>query len=292
VAEPQEPLASPVYTLGTSPAEQERLHRQSRDLRPHTVALLEHVELPVGGRAIDLGCGVGGVLDVLSQRVGPRGRVVGLEYDSAHIASARAFAADRRLANVEVMQGDARSTGLPSESFDLAHARLLLVNIPRPREVVEEMLRLVRPGGWVACQEADFLGLCDPPHPAWERLSELFVTVYKQDGADAHCGRSVSRLLRDAGLVDIGVEAHADAYPVGHSWRTVVTDLVETLTPKILDRGLADPRELDGLRRAATEHVADPATVVVSFLLFLVWGRKPPSRPGPAEQSPLGEGAR
>jgi hypothetical protein len=149
------------------------------------------------------------------------------------------------------------------------------LNIPRPEEVVAEMRRLVRPGGWVACQEADFLGLCDPPHPAWDRLGELFVTVYDQDGADAHYGRSVSRLLRDAGLVDVGVEAHADAYPVGHSWRTVLIDLVETLTPKILDRGLADQRELDDLRRAATEHVADPATVVVSFLLFLVWGRKP-----------------
>jgi SAM-dependent methyltransferase len=92
---PEEAL--PVYTLGTSPAEQERLRRQSQDLRAWTLALLDRVELPVGGRVIDLGCGVGGVLDVLSERVGRSGRVVGLEYDSAHVASARAHPRLRRL---------------------------------------------------------------------------------------------------------------------------------------------------------------------------------------------------
>ena len=49
------------------------------------------------------------------------------------------FAAENKLANVEVLNCDARATSLPRGAFDLATARLVLVNIPEPEEVVAEM---------------------------------------------------------------------------------------------------------------------------------------------------------
>ena len=42
------------------------------------------------------------------------------------------LAAARGLAGVQVIQGDARRSGLPSGSFDLVHARTLLVTVPEP----------------------------------------------------------------------------------------------------------------------------------------------------------------
>jgi ubiquinone/menaquinone biosynthesis C-methylase UbiE len=50
---------------------------------------------------------------------------------------------------------DARRTGLPSSTFDLAHARTLLVNVPEPAEVLAEMVRLARSDGWVASLGTD-----------------------------------------------------------------------------------------------------------------------------------------
>jgi SAM-dependent methyltransferase len=268
-------LEAPVYTIGTNPVEQDRLRQQAQAIRPWAVTLFDRVELQPGSRVIDLGCGNGGLLDLLSERVGPAGRVLGLDYGPAHVASARSFVHDSGLTNVEVRQGDARQTALPSDSFDGAHARLLLINIPQPSEVVAEMVRLVKPGGWVACQEADLLGVCHPPHPAWDRLCRLFADVYQTDGANAHVGRGVPELLREAGLVDVGVEVKADAYPMGHAWRTVLLDVITSLTPKILERELLDERELTELHRAAHDHLADPRTVVTPFMMFLTWGRKP-----------------
>lgn len=277
-----EAAAAPVYSLGTSPVERERLRRQSEDLRAHAAGLLDLIPLPSGSRAIDLGCGLGDMLELLSERVGPGGRVLGLECDPTHAAAARAVARERGLAGVEVVEGDARRTGLPSGSFDLAHARLLLVNIPRPDQVLAEMTRLVRPGGWVVCQEADFIGLCHPLHPAWERLSEVLVTAYHQDGADPRLGRRLPGLFRQAGLVDVRVRAMADAYPVGHSWRTLNLDLMRSLASRVLERGLLDQAELDELQRAARDHVADAATVTMPFVLFSVWGRRPPAPADPS----------
>jgi ubiquinone/menaquinone biosynthesis C-methylase UbiE len=80
---------------------------------------------------------------------------VGLDADSAHTALAARFVTDRRLSGVAIVTADARRTGLPSGSFDLVHARTLLVNRPEPAQVMAEMVRLAKPGASVAVAEPD-----------------------------------------------------------------------------------------------------------------------------------------
>jgi SAM-dependent methyltransferase len=265
-----------VYALGRGPAERSRLRRQSGELRAHSAGLLDRVGLARGQSAIDLGCGPSGIIDLLASRVGPDGRVTGLEVNPANVALAREFAGEQGLANVDIVQGDARRTGLPSSSFDLAHARTLLINVPDAAGVVTEMVRLARPGGWIAVLEPDAaLTLCYPPHPAWDRMVEMYLSVHRDDDADPFIGRRLPELLRQAGLADIGVEAKADVYPAGHSRRTIRLDLVRSMRSKIVARGIADERELEETDRAAREHLDDPDTLVLPHLLFLAWGRKP-----------------
>jgi len=64
---------------------------------------------------------------------------VGLDADPAHTAMAAEFVSDRALSGVEIVTADARRTGLPAGSFDLVHARTLLINVPEPAGVVAEM---------------------------------------------------------------------------------------------------------------------------------------------------------
>jgi SAM-dependent methyltransferase len=266
----------PVYALGSSPEERGRLRRQSGELRAHSATLLDRAGVGPGQSAIDLGCGPSGILDLLASQVGPAGHVTGLEVNPANVTLAREFAAERGLANVDIVQGDAQRTGLPSSSFDLVHARTLLINIPGPASVVAEMVRLARPGGWVAALEPDAaLTLCYPPHPAWDRLVQMFLSVHRDDDADPFIGRRLPELFRQAGLADIGVEAKADIYPAGHSRRTIRLDLVRSMRSKILERGIADEHELEEVDRAAREHLDNPDTLVLPHLLFLAWGRKP-----------------
>ncbi len=265
-----------VYALGTSPAERDRLRRQSEELSAHSAALLDRVGVKPGWHAIDLGCGPSGTIQLLADRVGAAGRVTGLEVNPASVVLARELAAEHGLANVQIGEGDARHTGLPPASFDLVHARTLLINIPDPAVVVAEMVRLARPGGWVAVLEPDAsLTLCYPPHPAWDRLVQAFLSVHDHDNADPFIGRRLPELFRQAGLVDIGVEAKADIYPAGDSRRTIRLDLVRSMRTKILAQGIADERELDEADRSARAHLDDPHTLVMPHLLFLAWGRKP-----------------
>src|SRR6516165_9333325 len=147
--------ATAVYALGSSPGESARLHRQAEELAADSAVLLDRVGLRPGQAAIDLGCGPRGILDLLAGRVTPAGRAVGLDADPAHAAMAAEFAAARGLSGVEIITADARNTGLPAGSFDLVHARTLLVNLPDPATVVAEMIRLARPGGWIVSVEPD-----------------------------------------------------------------------------------------------------------------------------------------
>jgi SAM-dependent methyltransferase len=271
-----DPAATALYALGSSHGESARLQRQADELSADSAALLDRVGLRPGHSAIDLGCGPRGILDLLAARVSPGGRVVGLDADPAHTVMAAEFAAARGLSGIEVMTADARRTGLPSGSFDLVHARTLLINVPVPAELVAEMARLARPGGWVASMEPDTeYTMCYPAHPAFARICEIFPVVFGRNGADHTIGRRVPELFRQAGLEDVGVEARVQIYPPGNSRRTIRLDLVRSMRAQVLEMGLASEAELDELDVSARAHLEDSRTIAVYGLLFLAWGRKP-----------------
>ena len=186
-----------VYSLGSSSGESERLLRQAEELASESEALLDRVELGPGDSAIDLGCGPCGILELLHRRVFPGGRVVGLDSDPAHVEMAAEFVSKRGLDGVEVVAADARNTGLQEDSFDVVHARTLLINVPEPEKVLAEMVRLTRPGGWVASLEPD----CEhsiyyPHHAVFDRLDELFMVAFSRNGADPLIGRRLGELYR------------------------------------------------------------------------------------------------
>ena len=275
-----QPDASPVYALGSDLEERRRLQRQADELLALSSELLDHTRLGAGDSAIDLGCGPRGVLDLLAARVGPAGRVVGVDFNEANVALARAYAHEHGLSNVQVIKGDAANTGLPGSSFDAVHCRTLLINVPDPAAVVTEMVRLTRPDGVVAAMEPDIpLTVCYPSIEAWERMSQLFGQSYARDGADEAIGRRLSQLFWDAGLIEVGTEARMSVYPPGHSRRTVRADLFRTLREKIVSRGMANTAELDEIDRAVRAHLADPHTVI-AHTAFMAWGRKPAGLPG------------
>lgn len=218
------------YLLGFRQAEQERLERQADELAPESARLFDEVGVRDGWRVGEIGCGPRGCLGLLSQRVGAAGRVVGVELSQEQVERARRFVADNRLTSVEVLHADARSPGFPEGTFDLATARLVLVNVPQPEQLVAEMVRLVRSGGVVALHEADSTAQrCDPPHPAQTRLLELLNAYGELNGIDRSIGLRVPRMLRDAGLADIRVNPVIHVYPPAHSRRMLLLEFVENV---------------------------------------------------------------
>ena len=113
-----------------------------------------------------------------------------------------------------------------------------------------------------------------PPHPAFDRMGEIFRAAFSRNGADPAIGRRVPELFCQAGLADVEAESKTQMYRPGNTRRTVRLDLVRALRPQIAEMGLASGEELDELDATLRPHLEDPRTVVMSGLLFLVWGRK------------------
>jgi SAM-dependent methyltransferase len=268
--------ASDEYLLGHSKSEEERLQRQSEELAADSFRFLDQIAIQPGYRVADIGCGPRGILDLLAERVGSDGKVVGVERSESSIGFARQFVAARGLRNVELLHADATATGLPRGSFDVVHARLVLVNVPEPRRVVDEMVALMRPGGIVASHEVDWgASICEPPSSAWDRLVGAFEACSRNSGMDSRIGRKIPEMFRAAGLVDVQVMPLMHAHPLGHSLRYNLCDLIETVRDRIVSQGLLTEREYAEELERLKQHLGEASTLVIPNLFFQVWGRKP-----------------
>jgi SAM-dependent methyltransferase len=264
------------YFLGYRGAEQERLQQQAEQLGHEAAWLFDQIALSGGSRVLEIGCGPRGCLDLLAARVGRSGSVVGIERSEEAVGLAQKFVAERGLRNVEIHCGDARSTGLPRASFDLVTARLVLVNVPIPEQIVSEAVALARPGGSVAFHEVDWAAMvCDPPDHAWTALVELFVSYTKMNGIDLFIGRKLPRLLRDAGLVEVRVNPIVHVHPPGDARRRILLDFAENLRERILAQNLIAEQAFTDLKEGLRRHIENPETLVVHGPYFQVWGRKP-----------------
>jgi SAM-dependent methyltransferase len=264
------------YLLGRSKAEEARLKRQIAELAPVSDAQLERVGIQAGERVVDIGCGPGGVLDLLAKRVGSTGAVLGIDRSTRFVGLARRFVEDLSLAQVKVQEADAYDTGLPRGAFDGAHMRLVLVNVPEPERVVREMVSLVRPGGWIASLEAEVLeNVFDPPLPEFTRLHDAYAAYSASQKIDLGVGRRIHRLFRAAGVTDIHVDVVVQVYPLGNDRRSTRRDFINNVRDKMIEGGFIDRDELDAALTALERHVANPETQVVSSPYYRLCGRVP-----------------
>jgi methionine biosynthesis protein MetW len=93
--------------------------------------------LPPGSRVLDVGCGRGVVLGALADR--------GLEVHGVEVSAAAARGADPR-AQVRIAANLAEA-GYPSSHFDQVLIWHVLEHVARPRETLDEVRRILRPGG-------------------------------------------------------------------------------------------------------------------------------------------------
>lgn len=264
------------YFFGDTDAEQQRLVAQAESYELPARWLLDQIRIQPGWRTIDVGCGPLGILHLLSDCVGSRGAVVGLEREPRFAHMAQDQVAKRHLGNVRVLQADVMASGLQNCSFDFAHERLVMVNMSNPETLLAELVDLVRPGGIVAVEEIDNASwVCQPPHPSWDKLLQTFHAAFRASGGNVYIGRRLPELLRAAGLKDVNIKVHVDVAGHGGYRRKHLLALLDSLREQVSSLGLLTEAELASHREALTNHLDDPNTIVIDKLLVQAWGRKP-----------------
>ena len=117
-------------------------------------AYLSTISFPPEARVLDIGCGTGAVTRVLSEWPGV-GEVIGVDPSPVFIERARQLATQLR--NVSFCVGDARSLDFEDASIDVAVVHTCLCHIPGPERALAELWRVLRPGGWLAVFDGDYV---------------------------------------------------------------------------------------------------------------------------------------
>ncbi len=260
----------PIYEVEAD--EIERLRLQHDAWAPDAELLLDRIGVREGWQCLDLGCGPKGLTGMLSERVGSRGKVVGLEYSPAFVSCARQGAAS----NTEIVQGDAYATGLPLQSFDLVHFRFLASTSGQPEKLVAEAKRLLRPGGILAAQEADVRTLnCHPPHSTWSRLRDALEICFPDCFGEDPVAYRLFRLMRHADFVEVCFLPSLVSTDSEHPWQDFLPSTSESMRPTFLERALFDSNDLDRTLSECRKHLSNPDTIVTSATMTQTWGRAP-----------------
>ncbi|MEW6032976.1 MAG: methyltransferase domain-containing protein [Bacillota bacterium] len=241
--------------------------------------LLAEAGLSRGMDVVDFGCGTGFFTRQVARAVGPAGRVVGLSASAFNVARARELAAQEGLENLTFSVLDEKATGLAADFADVALTRYFLGQVPAPAGVVKEMVRVTRPGGLVAAFEDDEgLVVYEPEPPAVTELRALLSRNRVTAGGNWMMGRSLYRLLREAGLERIRVSASTSnstdlELASGPERLTHTADLARAVDT-LLEKGEIDREDAARYQRALEEVSRDPLAFVFVCRFFAV-GRKP-----------------
>jgi arsenite methyltransferase len=110
-------------------------------------------ELSPGQTVLDLGCGAGLDSLIAGERVGPDGRVVGVDFSASMLARARQAAEESGTAQVRLCLADSERLPFRTGSIDAALVNGIFNLNPGREAIFRELARVVRPGGAVYAAE-------------------------------------------------------------------------------------------------------------------------------------------
>jgi len=100
-----------------------------------------------GETVVDIGCGAGMDLLLAARRVGPEGRVIGVDMTGAMVERARKSSAASGKEQIEVRKGDATSLPVADETIDVVISNGVLNLVPEKELAFAEIVRVLKSGG-------------------------------------------------------------------------------------------------------------------------------------------------
>jgi SAM-dependent methyltransferase len=136
--------------LGYATADLDRVPREAIDSFAGVGYFFHLAALESGEHVADLGSGSGMDTFVASLKVGPTGRVVGIDMTDAQLAKAMRLATGRGFGHIKYTKGYIEDTGLDAGTFDCVISNGVINLAPDKTRVFQEAARLLRSGGRLA----------------------------------------------------------------------------------------------------------------------------------------------
>jgi SAM-dependent methyltransferase len=218
---------------------------------------------------LDAGCGAGSDLCTLAGLLPHASRVVGLDASASLIATAAERTASHR-DRCDLVRGDLLNVPFESGTFSAGRIDRVLQHIHNPARVIEELVRVLGPGGTLVAFDNDWdtlsIGMSDMA------ASENLTRFWSDSFASGWIGKDLAGIFRSTGLTDV----HAEEKTL------TLTDL--SLAEKVFDipamlSRMSAARYLT--ERSAAQIRADltrtfeEGSFTSGYTGYLVWGKKP-----------------
>jgi len=129
--------------------------------------VIESSGITAGQRVLEIGCGSGGFTTHVARAVGPDGQVEALDIQPAMLAQLEkklALVENQDIQNITLHQASAYQLPFEDRAIDLVYLITVLPEIPDQPRALEEIKRVLKPGGILAVSEL----LLDPDYPLRE----------------------------------------------------------------------------------------------------------------------------
>ncbi|RAS67446.1 methyltransferase family protein [Lentzea atacamensis] len=231
---------------------------------------LQHTGLTAGWNCLEIGAGGGSIALWLAGTTGPGGRVTVTDIEPGQLTPGLLSCP-----NVQVLRHDVVGDPLPEAEFDLVHARLVLLHLPERRQVLQRLVRSLRPGGWLVLDEFDcswtpvLMTPREGVEAIFERVHAAFLASLTASGADVTWGRKVFGEFVRAGLGEVAATTFAMAWPGGSVGASLHHANTTQLAGRILEHGVTE-EDL----RLFWSMLGDPGFAVQSYPMISVRGRR------------------
>ena len=215
-------------------------------------------------RVLDCGCGPGTISVGLAQIVA-QGQVVGIDREEAELEQAHRYAQQHGAANVEFRVANVYEIPFPDASFDAVLAHAVLQHLADPMRALQEMHRVLKPGGLIGVREEDRdADLIYPLPQGLQDAHKLLMRLWSQAGGDPYFPKRYRAVLREAGFTRIHMTASCEVRSDSASTTTWANALVHflrqepTLAERAIELGWADSITLEALVDALQTWGAHP----------------------------------
>lgn len=155
-------------------------------------------EIKAGMTVLDLGSGAGFDAFLAWQRVGPSGRVIGVDMTDDMLARARENAENLRATNVEFRKGHIENLPVEDNSVDFIISNCVINLSPDKPAVFRDMSRVLKPGGRFAV--SDIVLLAELPRAIMDDVNAYVGCI-----SGASLMSDYVRIALEAGLVDLSI---------------------------------------------------------------------------------------